>query len=1348
AEAASDVLPDFAAWPPPSRRTALVVDGRAPVILAPAHAAGQAAAKALQEALTRRLGVAPPLATTLEQAEPGRQTCIALGNMLDNPLLTRLYFSSYTYEDAQYPGGDGFTLRTVCDPHHWGGGKDVIVVGASQPQALSPAVARLLEALEGEGAATTLPWTLVVEPSRALAPAAREALLAKPVDPSFTAFRVNAEAYLKTGDETHARLALAALDIMAGVYERQPDRKAPWPEETTSGAIAALWDAFDECPLISAERRAAYLKAFFLWSRDLTRRSYEYRLIDEAFTVTWNHTTFALLGLYHAGRYFDRHFQIPEAAEWLRRSRLGFAAQAQSWKPQEDADSYLVLTMDHVIRYALAEWDLRFFESGLLQRYADYVVACGDNRLLPAGFGDSGYSVVPTMVRQALPIAFWWTRDSGYRWLLDQAHPGGWSSPTWQDVAPTPPERFVGLRVFPIDPRLYADIQRRPSYTEAFAPAEVAVEQAWDKISFRENWDPAGQYLLLDGIGRGKHLHFDTNGITTFVQDGERWLLDHDYLVRNTTEHSMLSVLRDGRCDVLVPSLAGLAAAGEIAGLAATRTTVAGYNGVDWDRQVLWRRGAWFVVRDVVRARQDGDYDLDVTWKTIDSGDQAVDAAGRFTARRATAFESQGLEVIDDAAASTGRAVLLSEAASRLVFPIELAAGDYEVVVVGYGDSGSSDSLFLDLDGGPTLDLHLPQETYGPSRSTFAGTSAARLTVAAGGRHRVRVALREKPSVHLDRIEFRPAGAAPQVVVAATAPPLRPEDLPPASVKALHIDSAEPVSAWVTNHVRQGISVPVSILHQRQSRRLAAGDEVVFCSLVHAVGEAHSDAYAMAPAADGAYRVAGPAGAVGVRFGAGRLGLWEGDAEAWILDSDGLRAVALASLRQGTGSLRLEPPAAVHLETASGRLTVEAAVPTRLTASGWTLEADGKAADPAVALPAGRHVLSLRGLTAAASPDLPVVARPAAGADGTPAAPALSPLWTLALSAAPVARLTPADLDGDGQDELLVACGRTGFAVGADGRQRWSCATGGVVRDVSLAHLKQGGPGTVLVSSADTTLRQLDPGGRELRRDVMTGIYFSADHGERPWGLYCSRGVDSDADGVDDMIITTLASMEAQGRSPDGQKLWRTLAAYHGCMEIAVQDLDQDGRPEIVIANKYGSVYVLRPDGRVVLSSLTSIGDVTFGLGDLDGDGKTDIVHGSSTGDLMAVTLGRQTLWRFDNFGYPVSRIVCHDLDGDGRPEVLVGSGTGYLYCLSAAGDCLWAQRLGLAVHDLAVIEGRLLAGTEDGLLHALDAQGRRLWSRQAGAAVLKLSALRVGGRPAVVAGLADGRVVAAGLEP
>ena len=201
-------------------------------------------------------------------------------------------------------------------------------------------------------------------------------------------------------------------------------------------------------------------------------------------------------------------------------------------------------------------------------------------------------------------------------------------------------------------------------------------------------------------------------------------------------------------------------------------------------------------------------------------------------------------------------------------------------------------------------------------------------------------------------------------------------------------------------------------------------------------------------------------------------------------------------------------------------------------------------------------------------------------------------------------------------------------------------------------------------------------------------------------------------------------------------------------MEIAVQDLDQDGRPEIVIANKYGSVYVLRPDGRVVLSSLTSIGDVTFGLGDLDGDGKTDIVHGSSTGDLMAVTLGRQTLWRFDNFGYPVSRIVCHDLDGDGRPEVLVGSGTGYLYCLSAAGDCLWAQRLGLAVHDLAVIEGRLLAGTEDGVLHALDAQGRRLWSRQAGAAVLKLSALRVGGRPAVVAGLADGRVVAAGLEP
>lgn len=1182
--------------PVPTQVT-LISQGRPPVVLAPTNAVAQAAAKQLCAALAKRLGVEPRLVARLADAEPGKQTAIALGNMLDNELLTRLYWSHYTYEDARFGGPDGYTVHTVFDPHHWGGGQDVIVLGASRPENLRAAGERFLGLLQGEGAATALPYTLVLYPGKKLSAAERRALLSKPVDPSFTAFRLNAEQYFKTGDETYAQLAIAALDIMAEIYRKNPQRHTPWPEETTSGEIFAAWDKFEACPLIKPEKRREYLEMWVAWSRDLTHCSYEYARINDKFTVTWNHTTFALLGLYFSGRYFDRHYALPEAKEWLRRARLGFSAQARSWKPQEDADSYLVHTMGHVLAFSLADWDLRFFENGLINRYADYVVACGDNRQLPAGFGDSGYGGIPAMASAALPIAFWWTRDPGYQWLLQTTDTRGWTNPFWTDVKPAPPQRLTGLNIFSLDPQIYQDVQTRPSYNESFARADVPLAAAWDKISFRENWDPDGQYLLLDGLGRGKHLHFDVNSITTFVQDRERWLIDHDYLVRNTTEHSMLSVLRDGRCDKLVPSLAGLAASGDLPGVAATRTYVKNYNGVDWDRRVLWSKGQWFLVQDTVTAREAGEYDLDLTWKTIDRGDQHVNENSQFLARRS-------------------------------------------------------------------------------------------LTNGAAG--------------------------------------------------ALHIDAAQPVRAWVTDHVRQGISVPVSILHQRQSANLKAGATAAFCSLVYATGPKHPTEFRVEPIRPGVFRVKSDKHEAVAGFGPDQTEGWQCDADAWLADDESVSAIAARSIALGASKMAFDSPANFNLKAGEMSLTASKAV--RVTAQG-RITLNGQAQ---LELPAGTHAIKVAGAEAIS---LANISRAVAGSKPPSAAlvraNAAKPLWEVTLAkGSPVFRITPSDLAAKGQPALLVACGKAGYAVAPDGKLLWSHATEGVVRDVSTARFVKDGPPTVLVSSADTYLYQLDPAGQPKRKDQMNGIYFNKDHGEQPWGLYCTRGVDTNGDGVDDMMITTLASMEGQGLSPEGKKLWRTLSAYHGCIDLAVMDLDHDGKPEIVIGNKYGSIYILRPDGSKVLSSATSIGDVTFGIGDLKGDGKREIVHGSSTGDLIAVDLANKTLWSFDNYGYPVERIRCADVNGDGKAEVLIASGTGYLYCLQPTGKLLWQKRLGLSVHDFVVADQLVLAGTEDGEVCAVDFTGKVQWTKALGAAVTKLASITADGKPVVVAGLSDGRLV------
>ena len=92
----------------------------------------------------------------------------------------------------------------------------------------------------------------------------------------------------------------------------------------------------------------------------------------------------------------------------------------------------------------------------------------------------------------------------------------------------------------------------------------------------------------------------------------------------------------------------------------------------------------------------------------------------------------------------------------------------------------------------------------------------------------------------------------------------------------------------------------------------------------------------------------------------------------------------------------------------------------------------------------------------------------------------------------------------------------------------WSHGTAGVVRDVSCTRFAKGGPATILVSSADTYLYQLDPAGRQLRKDQMIGLYFNVDHGERPWGLYCTRGVDANADGA---AVTRLAAVSVGSRA-------------------------------------------------------------------------------------------------------------------------------------------------------------------------------------------------------------------------
>ena len=75
----------------------------------------------------------------------------------------------------------------------------------------------------------------------------------------------------------------------------------------------------------------------------------------------------------------------------------------------------------------------------------------------------------------------------------------------------------------------------------------MPMESLFDKISFREGFDPASPYLLLDGLSNGGHKHLDGNSLPRLTQFDRIWLADNDYFKTAVKYHNSLMVFQDGQ---------------------------------------------------------------------------------------------------------------------------------------------------------------------------------------------------------------------------------------------------------------------------------------------------------------------------------------------------------------------------------------------------------------------------------------------------------------------------------------------------------------------------------------------------------------------------------------------------------------------------------------------------------------------------------------------------------------------------------------------------------------------------------------------------------------------------------
>ncbi|HEY0376964.1 MAG TPA: VCBS repeat-containing protein, partial [Pyrinomonadaceae bacterium] len=127
-----------------------------------------------------------------------------------------------------------------------------------------------------------------------------------------------------------------------------------------------------------------------------------------------------------------------------------------------------------------------------------------------------------------------------------------------------------------------------------------------------------------------------------------------------------------------------------------------------------------------------------------------------------------------------------------------------------------------------------------------------------------------------------------------------------------------------------------------------------------------------------------------------------------------------------------------------------------------------------------------------------------------------------------------------------------------------------------------------------------------------------------------------------------------------GDALWPTR-------NVTVVDLNRDGRPDIVVANRSedqpGANYVCLNDGRGHFPSCRTLSPesaTTIAAGDINGDGVPDLVVPHRDGDQSYIFIndGKSGFAERHPFGpanAETRSVALADLDGDGRLDIIIG---------------------------------------------------------------------------------------------
>jgi hypothetical protein len=323
------------------------------------------------------------------------------------------------------------------------------------------------------------------------------------------------------------------------------------------------------------------------------------------------------------------------------------------------------------------------------------------------------------------------------------------------------------------------------------------------------------------------------------------------------------------------------------------------------------------------------------------------------------------------------------------------------------------------------------------------------------------------------------------------------------------------------------------------------------------------------------------------------------------------------------------------------------------------------------------------------------------------------------------------DVDGDGQPEVVVlGAGWDLFLLESDGSQVWH----NLVLSIENSPI-QPVPGQLVV-------HDLDGDGRAeivvAAPEAEVSLHVFNGEGHHVWDHPLSFPADStpdwlvaddiDGDGASEVVVGAEGQERVYLLDAAGGRLTEYLTGKtSGALDYV--DLNHDGRGEIIVGTETGvqvfgaSIQVVwREVWRSPRLGLTS----ALYLDDLNGDGLAEVIAGADDGQVYALSDDGYVLWNVD-LEAPVHVVSAGDVDGDGRREVVAGTwggaeagAKGQIHLLDGDG-ALWSVPVrgfitSLSVSDLdgddraEIVAGGILA--RRGVVLLLDGAGGLIWEK------------------------------------